>query len=225
LNTQSPVSLGELDLWSIHVARCTAVLRRALELMAEDEMPSPANEVALNRAMYWCILTAQRELSAQGQAPLAPVIPEGRNPPAASDAERTTRENKIPDFQWGLTDDHVADVRLSARHFVVECKCLFRTRRRDWIYTEQYVIAGVRRFVTTEHGYGMGSRDGAMVGYVHELTFDEARTEVGAHVAREGLPPVVEMARWGEGRIELMHSLDRSFDESPFQLSHLWQRF
>jgi len=192
--------------------------------MAEAGMPSPASEVALNREMYWCILTAQRELSAQGRAPLAPVIPEGRNPPAASDAQRTARENKIPDFQWGLTDDHVTDVRMSARHFVVECKCLFRPRRRDRIYTEQYVVAGVRRFVTTEHGYGMGSCDGAMVGYVHGLTFDEALAEVGAHVALEGLPPVVERGRRGERGIEMTHPLERPFEDSPFELAHLWQR-
>jgi hypothetical protein len=75
-----------------------------------------------------------------------------------------------------------------------------------------------------EHGYGMGSHDGAMVGYVHELSFDEARTEVDAHVAREGLPPVVEMDRQGEDCVHLTHSVDRPFEGSPFHLSHLWQR-
>jgi hypothetical protein len=218
------LSLGSLDLWTTHVERCTAVLRRALELLADEPLPSPLNEVALNRALYFCILTAQRELAAEGRAPLAPVIPEGHNPPAADDMQRTRRENKIPDFQWGLTDDQVADVRRSARHFVVECKCIMQPRRADWIYTEQYVAGGVRRFVTVDHGYGMDAPSGAMVGYVQAIGLDDLLTEVGRHVASEGLPPFTELSRLGESYVELTHRLSRTFGESPFELAHLWRR-
>ena len=218
-----PLSLRDLDIWAIHADRCTAVLRRALELMSKLQLSSTLNEVALNREMYFCILAAQRELGARGQAPLAPVIPEGHNAPAATDAERADRENKIPDFQWGLTDDQVADVRKSAKHFVVECKKLAKPRRPDWIYTEQYVVAGARRFVTRGHGYGMGVRDGAMVGYVLTFALPDPLNEVAGHLARLGFPPLVEITRQDTDYVEMTHSLDRPFAESPFRLDHLWR--
>ncbi|WP_445149060.1 hypothetical protein [Baekduia sp. Peel2402] len=217
--------LSSLDLWGIHAARCIAVLQRALELMAaSDLLPSPLDEVTLNRALYWHILAAQRELGEKGLAPLAPVIPEGHNPPAADDVERGSRENKIPDFQWGLTDDQVADIRRSAKHFVVECKCLIEPRRADWIYTEQYVIAGIKRFVSVDHGYGIDARDGAMVGYVRSLSFEELLSSVGEHVMAEGLPALGETSRDEETRIELAQDLDRPFGESPIRLAHFWHR-
>lgn len=224
--TSSPrLVLSDLDLWGIHVARCTAVLQRALELMAASEpLPSPLDETTLNRCLYWHILAAQRELGEAGLAPLAPVIPEGRNAPAANDVNRTARENKIPDFQWGLTDDQVADVRLSAKHFVVECKCLIEPRRADWIYTKQYVINGIKRFVTVDHGYGMDARDAAMIGYVRSISFEELLTTVDGHISDEGLPPLGELGRDEETSIELAHSLSRSFGESPIRLAHFWHR-
>jgi hypothetical protein len=224
LSAPAFLDLGEIDLWGIHVARCRALVRRALELLAADQLPPVVNEVALNRLLYWCILTAQRELGALGDAPPAPVIPEGHNAPAASDEERTERENKIPDFQWGLTDDQAIDVRESAKHFVVECKRVITPQRQDWIYTEQYVTAGVMRFVTRTHGYGMGVRDGAMVGYVQVLGFDHALNEIGMHLDAAGLEPLAEAFRDGETYMELGHSLVRDFEESPFELAHLWQR-
>jgi hypothetical protein len=192
--------------------------------MAQAGLADPLDENVTNREMYFYILAAQRELGANGQAPLAPVIPEGHNPPAASDAERAARENKIPDFQWGLTDDHEPDIRKSAKHFVVECKCLIKPRRSDWIYAEQYVIAGARRFVTIGYGYGMGARNGAMVGYVRALTFEELLREVEVHVAADGLAPLAQTHRHEDTYIELTHSLARPFPESPFELAHLWQR-
>jgi hypothetical protein len=224
LSSPPPVTLGGLDLWAIHVDRCVAVLRRALELLSKSHPPDPLKEVVLNRELYWCILAAQRELGALGQAPLAPVIPEGRNSPAAGDDERAPRENKIPDFQWGLTDDQAADVRESARHFVVECKCLITPRRKDWVYTQQYVTAGMRRFITRDHGYGMGVGNGAMVGYVRGLTFAEAHSEIDSHAVTEALPPLHEIAdNTTDSTIDLAQHLDRPFKESPYYLVHLWQ--
>jgi hypothetical protein len=192
--------------------------------MSERGLDAGLNEVALNRELYWCIVEAQRDLGSQGLAPLAPVIPEGHNSPAADDHERAPRENKIPDFQWGLTDDQAADVRESAKHFVVECKCLMTPRRKDWIYTEQYVTAGVRRFVAPDHAYGMGTRDGAMVGYVRTLTFAQVLDQLATHFAHEGLSVPVEFTRQGEDHLELTHALSRPFKDSPFQLAHLWRR-
>jgi hypothetical protein len=195
----------------------------ALERLAEDPPVAPFTETDLNRALYFRLLEAHRDVG-PASAPLAPPIPEGRNAPSADHVARDPRENKVPDFQWGLTDHQVQDARKSAKHFVVECKILGTPKRSDWIYNEQYVIGGVVRFVDPRHGYGMGVAEGSMVGYVVDLAIDAARAEVASQLAAVPLPPLSEVARGEDEFREFTHELERAFDESPYELRHHWRR-
>ena len=140
------------------------------------------------RASY--VIVAARDRVEQ----LPVVVPEGRNPPVASDAERAAREHKIP-FIYSPFLDHLAVNPLAAaRQFVVECKRL-TTSSRSWVYTEQYVRSGVMRFITDEHAYGKDAPSGAMVGDLQAIELDIALQEVNACAVREQLPTLCLSSR------------------------------
>lgn len=213
--------LTSIDLWGRHERRCLQILREALAMLATYD--DGDREVDLNRRLYRCIVAASHAIAQREQVELPVVVPEGRNPPSASDAERSTREHKIPDFYWAYID-HLADNPVAAaRQFVVECKRL-TVPSKNWVYTEQYIKAGVVRFTSSDHGYGKAAPSGAMVGYLQEvMQLDQALLEVNAVATAEGLPTLTP--RGDPAKIaELDHSLVRAFPDSPYHLLHLWLR-
>jgi len=147
------------------------------------------------------------------------VVPEGRNPPLTSDRQRAAREFKRPDFYWAYHDH---DGEEPARQFVVECKRLACTSS-GWTYTEQYVTAGIVRFVTTNHGYGKAAPSGAMVGYLQRVGAELALAEVNGHLMKAALPSVEAAATQTAGLTTLEHLLTRGFPHSPYRLRHFWR--
>jgi hypothetical protein len=212
-------SLMSIDLWELHERRCMQLLREALILL--DDGPADEGECDLNRRLYRSIIAAHTRAARDGTEQLPVVVPEGRNPPVESDAERATREHKIPDFYWAYVD-HFAEPG-AARQFVVECKRLTKATK-NWNYTDQYVQAGVLRFVTVEHGYGKDARAGAMVGYLQTMDVGQALADVNASASTRGIPPLTIRHRPVDAPTELEHQLDRPFPDSPFVLMHLWSR-
>jgi hypothetical protein len=181
-------------------------------------------EVDLNRRLYRCIIRASHAASVKDGAESLPVVvPEGKNPPSGSDAERAAREHKIPDFYWAYIDHLAADPDAAAKQFVVECKRL-TAPTSDWIYTKEYVMSGIARFISAEHGYGKDSLSGAMVGYLQEISLVDAHAEINKWASGESIPQLSVSRQAGDDSAELDHRLDRSFPESPFHLLHLWTR-
>jgi hypothetical protein len=215
-------SFSSIDLWANHERRCLEVLRAALELLGLPD--DTESEVDINRRLYGCLIRASHAIAARdGSESLAAPVPEGRNPPVASDAQRATREHKIPDFYWAYIDHLATNPMAAARQFVVECKRL-TTRSRNWVYTAQYVDAGIVRFVTVEHSYGKESPSGVMVGYLQLMNLEQALSEVNARAVGKSLPPLHLVNNDGRMPVELSHELVRSFPDSPFRLIHLWLR-
>jgi hypothetical protein len=210
-------SLMSIDLWPLHESRCMQLLREALILL--DDGPVDEGECDLNRRLYRSIIAAHTRAARDGAEQLPVVVPEGRNPPVESDAERAAREYKIPDFYWAYVD-HLAEPG-AARQFVVECKRLTKATK-NWNYTEQYVHAGVLRFVTVEHAYGKDARAGAMVGYLQAMDVEQALAEINTSANAQGIAPLTIRRRPGDTLIELDHQLTRPFPDSPFLLMHIW---
>jgi hypothetical protein len=214
-----PILLASIDLWQRHEARCLGVLSQALDQLAGG--PSAEGETSINRRLYLEIIAAQVEAERRGEGPTAPVTPEGMNPPDILDDERAARENKRPDFYWGVID-HLAEPG-TARQFVLECKRLTQPSS-SWDYIHEYVYSGILRFIREEHGYGKGAPSGAMVGYLQQIEAGDALVQVNAVAIVAGVPRLTERTGSGVGEIELEHALDRSFPYSPYRLSHLWVR-
>jgi hypothetical protein len=211
--------LTSVDLWERHTERCLQILREALIML--NQGPPDERETDLNRRLYLAIIDAHATAARGGVEQLAVVVPEGRSPPVASDAERAAREAKIPDFYWAYVD-HLAEPGAS-RQFVLECKRLTESTR-NWIYTERYVHEGVVRFITPEHAYGKDTPSGAMVGYLQAIDFDQALNEVNACAASLGIPPLAARGDPSAALAEFDHRLSRSFAVSPFLLTHIWAR-
>jgi hypothetical protein len=195
------------------------LLREALGAL--EDGPDDEREQDLNRRLYRSIVAAQVRAAREETEQVSGVVPEGRNPPVASDEQRGAREHKIPDFYWAYIDHLASDPAAAARQFVVECKRL-TTATRNWSYTRQYIEGGVMRFLSEAHGYGKAAPSGAMVGYLQALDADQALTEVNASATANNLPRLTLRTQRDGEPIELDHRLDRPFEQSPFLLMHLW---
>ena len=210
--------LSSIDLWAVHERLCSDLLRRALEALA-DRSPL-ANENDLNRDLYRAIIRLSHAAAQTGEL-VPPVVPEGRNPPSATDQERAEREFKRPDFYWAYIDPLVDDPNDASKQFVVECK---RLTNPTGHYTQEYVRSGVARFVTPRHGYGMGMRSGAIAGYLQEVFLGEALIRVNDVARSNSIPPLILRRREGETTAQLHHDVSRPFPQSPFRLIHIWSR-
>jgi hypothetical protein len=216
--------ISRLLIWERHEKRVVDILLLALAIL-QNKTDLPQSEVLLNRELYFCLLEANRKLRDLGSGGFNhPPTPEGHNPPDPDDETRSIRENKIPDFYWGYIDHLEPDPRRSARYYVIECKRLGDPLRTDWILNQNYVVNGILRFVTEEHGYAKGEKSGAMVGYVQSMELDAILYEVNAACKSKAIHRIgTPIGSWQtKGTSFLKHQLDRPFSVSPFRLSHFW---
>lgn len=214
-------SLLSTALWTKHEAHYFRAFLRALELLRE--MSSlPVEEVGLNRELYFCLLRANRELDPEGAYP--PPMAECCNQPDPTDGVRAQRESKRPDFNWGFTDPHEGDFRMSAKQFIVECKRLGAAPRASWILNQNYVEHGVLRFIDPTWSYAKRFPSAVMIGYCQSMGWDDILKEVNQAGKRRNLPPIaLSIDGWRMAATsKLQHLLVRSFPMSPFRLDHLW---
>ncbi len=219
MSTAGP-SLKSRRLWARREGRFLDILERGLQLLA-DEPNLPLSEIELNRRLYFCLLSASRELFPTEE--LAPVW-EAQNQPDPDDQARVAREAKRPDFMWKYLNRYDPQPERSSREFVVECKRLGTPPRADWVLNRNYVTHGIRRFTHPQHGYAKRFRLAAMVGYWQGMSAAAVLREVNAAARSHGLPPLTLHApgtRRGSVR-RLHHSLERPFPVSPMDLHHFW---
>lgn len=210
-------SLASVDAWGAHERRCLDVLIAALRGFPIVDLDE--SEEALNRRLCLQINQTAREIERRDGVSLPVVVPEGRNPPLVSDRERAAREDKRPDFYWAY---HDPDGDEPARQFVVESKRL-TLASSSWVYAEQYVIAGVKRFVSPQHGYGEQAWTAAMVGYLQRSDPARALADVNEHLKAAGLPELTPEHSPHAGTSRHQHQLTRPITPSPFRLVHFWR--
>ncbi len=216
-------NLRRIDYWANHERRVHQVLTLALQRLSKKES-LPTQEDPLNRQLYFCALHAIREMDRKG-VPLASYpMYEANNQPDAGDEERTTREGKRPDFQFGYIDNQEPDPDKSAKQYVVECKRLGKSGRSNWVLNENYVRNGIVRFRNPDHGYAQACVSGAMIGYVQNTSLDQVLREVNDTTAQEAVPDLELSADgWRDNGVSwLEHTIERDIRPSPFRLSHLW---
>jgi hypothetical protein len=180
----------------------------------------PETEVELNRQLYFCLLTASRELYPEDE--IAPV-PECNNQPDPDDEVRAKREQKRPDFQWIYLDRYEPDPCRSSMQFVVECKRLGKAIRSGWVFNLNYTDHGIVRFRELEWAYAKRFPSGAMVGYWQSMNGDELLSEVHEGSWAKSLPDLIPVGDWNVGGVSWFeHTFERPFEISPFRLHHLW---
>lgn len=217
--TDSGPSLLSLRLWVKLETRCLSILERALVLLRNSQGHSES-EIELNRRLYFCLLTASRELFAESD--LAPVQ-ECNNQPDPDDEARANREQKRPDFQWIFLDRYEADPKRSSKQFVVECKRLGNPPRAYWVLNLNYANHGIKRFKDPMHAYAKRFPSAAMVGYWQSMEAAQVLEEVNEESHKNALPYLLLTGGWKSGGVShLEHTFERPFDISPFRLRHLW---
>jgi hypothetical protein len=212
-------SLKSRGLWAKREGRCLAILCRALaSLQQEDDLPEA--EVDLNRRLYFCLLSASRELYPKEE--IAP-IQECNNQSDPDDEARAAREQKRPDFQWIYLDRYESDPRRSSKQFIVECKRLGKPQRADWVLNLNYVQHGICRFRDPIWGYAKRFPRGAMIGYWQSMDARQVLKEVNDEARKKSLPDLILVGNWKSKEANhLEHAFERPFDISPFELRHLW---
>ena len=207
------------NLWATREARCFSTIGRALVLLRQIQ-DLPQTEVDLNRQLYFCLLTATRELYAEDQ--IAPIT-ECNNQPDPDDEARAKREQKRPDFQWIYLDRYESDPQRSSKQFVVECKRIGIAPRADWILNSNYINHGIARFREPEWAYAKRFGSGAMIGYWQSMEASDILSEVNDGCGKTSLPALVLNGSWKTGDVSrLEHTFDRPFEISPFRLHHVW---
>jgi hypothetical protein len=206
-------------LWATREAKCVAIIERALSLLRDAEDLADS-EVELNRKLYFFLLAASRELYPDDE--IAPIA-ECNNQPDPDDEARAKREQKRPDFQWVYLDRYEPDGERSSRQFVVECKRLGLPSRSDWVLNLNYSCHGIWRFRDPEWAYAKRMQSGAMVGYWQSMEGKDVVQEVNEGCKSLSLPALALVKGSNHDSIvRLEHSLERTFEVSPFRLHHLW---
>lgn len=215
--------LGD-EFWWDHECRVLRVFKLALELLRGEEGLDTC-ENSLNRKLLLCIRRANYLLDKRNEGIGYPIMIEAKNQPDADDEQRAQREDKSPDFQWGLTDKSEQDPLRQDKFYVVECKRLGKPVRKSWVFNRNYVEHGILRFVSAGHGYGESTPSGAMVGYIRSMSSKDILDEVNGHATGVGLDEIIlSDGGWiSNGVSRLDQKLDRpEVPPTPFSLRHLW---
>ena len=205
--------------WTTFKENIANLIIEALMLLRQrDDLVK--DERILNRLLQNCFVEANAKL----RLDYIPA-PEAKNSPHPEDKQKAKRENNMPDLSWNIMD-HEASYRDWNRNFVLECKRLGMKTSKDWIPTEQYVIAGILRFFQEEKGYGKGCETGAMVAYVQDMELEEILSEVNTHLSKnEPSIPLLVFPSIGwqqQGVSRLHHTFSRSYIPFIFSLQHFW---
>lgn len=220
-----PPRLSQINFWKNHEERVCEVIAYALVLLQKRDNLIQ-NEDTLNREFFFCLREANNHMVRQGKGLSTPFYYEARNQPSAiHNNEKREREDKRPDFQNGFVDHSESDPEKQDKHFCVECKRLGDAPSKSWQINRNYILNGVTRFLTIEHGYGLDVESGAMIGYVESSSFEIILKEVNITLneINPNLPSLPSDLKWDDNNANLLeHTLTRDFPISPFKLCHFW---
>lgn len=195
------------------------VIKQAIEILNQKEV-LPKQEDELNRIFYACLVEANYQLQKKNKGRESPPMYEACNQPFYDDSKRAIRENKRPDFQWSITDTTEVDPKKSSKQFVLECKRL-GTSQSTWIFNENYIFNGVRRFISEEHGYARGVESSAMLGYIQSMEMLDILSEVNIFISKIQQPHLIQTKNKGL-TIFLSHEVKLEYSEDTLRLEHIW---
>jgi hypothetical protein len=199
------------------------IFKLALKMLRE-ESSLPDNENEINRKLCFLVRRANRDLLDRNQGIESPITYESNNQPDADDVTRSSRENKRPDFQWGVCDRNEVDPDRMEKFYIIESKRLGSPSSNTWILNKNYVINGIKRFVDPDWGYGKSSTSGAMIGYIQDMELQTILDEVNTNAASELLPNITISSDGEQPDItRLDQRLQREeIQPTQFDLRHLW---
>lgn len=114
------------------------------------------------------------------------------NPPRVKVEIGEEWTRKRPDFRWTLSDPLERNPRKATKDYTIECKRLREKSSKGWDFIKEYVVSGIIRYVSKEHSYGIGTKSGAMIGYVQNMEYEEALKQINLTIRKEyKIPEIV----------------------------------
>ncbi len=213
------ISFNDISIWKKHVTNVLEVFVLSLDMLKSKNM-SDAEEEDLNFELY---IIAEKEVN---KGLLAKKNNQGIRSkiefesPKPDYKEKNYQKWKRPDFTIGFRDMTTFDVI----DFHIECKIIKTGRNKGASHCREYVLNGVRRFVTKDHSYGINAADGAMIGYIQSMEFEDILIKINHCNSKNNYnsidPPSV---KWNAENVNrLTQILERKIEKSPFNLYHLW---
>jgi hypothetical protein len=216
-------SLLKRDVWGNHEKRVLKIFSLALQML-RDESCLPKEENELNRKLYFLVKRANTKLSESNLGINSPCWYEANNQPDVDDIMHSKREDKRPDFQWGICDTNETNPDRMDKFYVLEAKRLGSPSSRKWILNENYIFHGIKRFILPEWGYSKSMSSGAMIGYVQDMELDDILNQVNDYASKEEIAKLsLSSDAWNEDINRLEHQLERpEIEPSIFDLRHIW---
>lgn len=221
-------------LWERHVVMVLRVLIGALqELRRGTDLPR--DEEKLDRHLYLRAKDHYAALSPARRPQSFNLAAKGENVPQGDADLDEEYVQKRPDFKWRMQNDLAKTSSDLTMDFDVESKRLGKPTSANWVLNREYVTNGILRFVRTSHRYGNGVNAGAMIGYIQTMSPNEAHADVNRYIdeareamdqARETTPDLSQIPQ-DVTALDGVHAAcqrlsRREFDESEFDLHHLW---
>jgi hypothetical protein len=214
-------------LWERHEKLILDIFLKAL-LKLRDKESTQEDEPTLNEQLYIHVRSVYLGLSYK-QRPLSFVKRNSEIPPRNMDEVGKPWTKKKPDFQWELINNNETDSQKAIKEYAIECKRLREKLNKGRNFINEYVVKGIIRYISREHRYGIGTKSGAMIGYIQNMEYEEALKRINSVIreVREYRIPEIAFANVnpnGLGGVRKgNHTLTRN-EISPynFDLRHIW---
>ena len=212
-------------LWERHEKLILNIFLKAL-LKLKDKESIQEDETTLNERLYIHVRSVYLGLSYK-QRPLSFVKRNSEIPPRNMDEVGKPWTKKKPDFQWELIDNSETASQKMIKEYTIECKRLAEKTSAGRNFINEYVIRGINRFVSKEHSYSIGSKSGAMIGYVQNIENEEALRQINSVIRAENRYNIPEIKFNNiQDAVHIRrgnHTLKRKeINPSNFDLRHIW---
>jgi len=215
-------------LWEKHCRLVLDVLHLALTHLAltplRDGVALPLGEDLLNEMLYLKAEEAYWNLPEGNRPVFFSLSLTSQNSSTDSEDVGSPWIKKRPDLKWRV-QDNTAELVLD---FDIECKRLGERSSGGLATTHQYVTKGLVRFLSEEHRYGDGVSQGAMIGYVQNLTpkFIAKVINACSRAVSEHKVPRIRFSGEGWDSTTVMSTVQKltrtHVKPSNFALHHLW---
>ena len=213
-------------LWERHERYVLNIFLQALSKL-RDEDSLPKGEIALNKLLYvnarqvWCDLPLNEKPASFS------LVANSENSPRVKVEIDKEWTRKKPDFYWTLSNPIEGDPKEAIKDYTIECKRLHRKSANDLDFIRAYVVSGIIRYISKKHNYGIGTKSGAMIGYIQNMRHKEALEQVNAIIrkTKKFNIPIIEFDKNHQIKDDLWngnHTLNRKeVDPSTFTLRHI----
>ncbi len=199
-------------LWVKHEKLYYSIFKKALQRL-ETKADKDENEISESL----CLILLHVCLEIEGE--VSPPDWEKPIPPVTENDLTGGKKRKRPDFTCNIINSNTTEASSYCIPFHVECKRLGK-QKGSWNFNKNYVIQGINRFDSVEHGYSKRAPSGMMIGYIINMEPFDILESVNNYMPDQ-LPKL--NFDFSEKVVTCEQDFTRKYIEpEQFNLIHLW---